>query len=57
MGLIAAEIRKLRTVRTTWIITLIGVVLAGFTAGFFLFETTMTGPFEGADAQIANAIE
>lgn len=57
MGLIAAEIRKLRTVRTTWIITLVGVVLAGFTAGFFLFESTMTGPFEGTDAQIANAVE
>ena len=57
MGLIAAEMRKLETVRTTWVITLIGVVLSGLTAALFLFESTMTGPFEGTDAQIANAIE
>ncbi|MFP4636086.1 MAG: ABC transporter permease [Nitriliruptoraceae bacterium] len=57
MGLLAAELRKLTTVRTTWVITLLGAVFAAFGAGFFLFETELSGPFTGADGQIAAAIE
>lgn len=57
MGLLAAELRKLTTVRTTWVITLLGVAFAAFGAGFFLFETELSGPFTGTDGQIAAAIE
>ena len=57
MGLLIAELRKLTTVRTTWVITVLGVAFAAVGAGFFLFETEFTGPFTGTDAQIAAAVD
>ena len=56
-GLLAAEVRKLSTARTTWILTAIGAVFAGVGAGFFLFEEEFSGPFTGSDPQVAAAID
>ncbi len=56
-GLLAAEVRKLSTARTTWILTAIGAAFAGFGAGFFLFEEAFSGPFTGSDPQVAAAID
>ena len=57
MGLLTAELRKLTSVRTTVVITLVGMVLVGFGAGFFLFESELSGEFTGTDAQVAAAID
>ena len=56
-GLVAAEIRKLTSVRTTWIITAIGLLLVAIGAGFFVFEDEFSGPFDGTDGQIAATID
>jgi ABC-2 type transport system permease protein len=56
-GLLAAELRKLTSVRTTWTITGVGLVLVAAGAGFFLFEEEFSGPFEGTDGQLAAAID
>lgn len=57
MGLLVAEIRKLTTVRTTWIITAVGVLLVVLGSSFMLFETEFSGEFTGTDAQIAAAVD
>lgn len=57
MGLLAAELRKLWSVRTTWAVTLVGWGLVTLSAGVFLFSDQFTGRFDGADAQVAAAIE
>jgi ABC-2 type transport system permease protein len=56
-GILAAELRKLTSVRTSWVITGIGLVLVAFGAGFFIFEEQFSGPFDGTDAQFAAAID
>lgn len=56
-GLIAAEVRKLRTVRTTWVITLIGLALVILSAAVYVFVDDFTGVFEGTDAQIAASVD
>jgi ABC-2 type transport system permease protein len=56
-GILAAELRKLTSVRTTWIITGVGLALVAAGAGFFLFEEEFSGPFEGTDGQLAAAID
>lgn len=56
MNLVAAEIRKLTTVRTTWVLTLVGVLLVGVSVGFLVFEQEFTGVFSGTDAEVGSAI-
>lgn len=56
-GLIAAEVRKLRSVRTTYVLTAVGLLLVAVSVGFFLFEETLSGPFVGTDAQVGAAID
>jgi ABC-2 type transport system permease protein len=56
-GILAAELRKLTSVRTTWIITGVGLVLVAFGAGFFIFEEQFSGPFLGTDPELAVAID
>jgi len=56
-GILAAELRKLTSVRTTWIITGVGLVLVAFGAGFFIFEEQFSGPFLGTDPELAAAID
>ncbi|MEX2549282.1 MAG: hypothetical protein WD638_03565 [Nitriliruptoraceae bacterium] len=57
MSLIAAETRKLTTVWTTAIITLVGLALVTLASAFFVFEDEMSGEFTGTDGQITAVIE
>ena len=57
MPLIVAEVRKLTTVWTTAILTLVGIALAGVGGAFFVFESEFSGEFLGQDAQIAAVID
>ena len=57
MSLIVAEARKLTTVWTTAILTLVGVAVAGVGGAFFVFESEFSGEFLGQDAQIAAIID
>jgi ABC-2 type transport system permease protein len=52
-----AELRKLRTVRTTWILTLFGWGLVVLSTGTVLFSTLVGDPFTGTDQQIASAVD
>lgn len=56
-GLVAAEARKLWTVRTTWILTLVGAALITLTAAVNLFATDLAGPFEGTAEQVATVVD
>jgi ABC-type transport system involved in multi-copper enzyme maturation permease subunit len=56
-GLVAAEIRRYTSTRTTWIVTGVGLVLVAFSAGLYVLESTFSGPFLGGDAQVAAAID
>lgn len=53
---ITAEIRKLRTVRTTWVLTLMGWALVGLGSSVTLFSKEFGGPFTGTDGEIASVI-
>ena len=57
MSLLAAEVRKLRTVRTTWILTAVGLVLVALTTGALVFSDLIVGPFTGSSAHVAAAID
>ncbi len=57
MSLAIAETRKLTTVWTTTIITLVGLLLVLFGAAFFVFESEFSGEFLGTDSQVAAAID
>jgi ABC-2 type transport system permease protein len=56
-GLIAAEIRKLRTVRTTWVLTLIGLALVVLSSSVFVFAEELSGPFGGTDAEVGATVD
>lgn len=56
MGLLTAEIRKLTTVRTTWVLTAVGALLVAITAGVFTFVSDVSPPFDGSQSQVANAV-
>jgi ABC-2 type transport system permease protein len=56
MALFAAEIRKLTSVRTTWVLTAAGLVFVAFSVGVFVFEDQFTGVFDGSDEAIGSAI-
>lgn len=55
-GLLAAEARKLWTVRTVWVLTGFGVLLVGLGIGTVLFAGMMGG-FSGTDAQLAAVVD
>ena len=55
MGLVGSELLKLTSVKTTWILTLAGLALVAVGAGFFVFESEMSGAFTGTDGQVAAA--
>lgn len=57
MSLVVAEVRKLTSVWTTVILTLVGIALAGVGGAFFVFESEVSGEFLGQDAQIAAIID
>jgi hypothetical protein len=57
MGLFNAELRKLRTVWTTWILTFVGWVFVAFSAGFYTLESEISGAFTGTVDQVAAAID
>jgi ABC-2 type transport system permease protein len=52
-GLIGAEIRKLWSIRTTWVLTAFGLVLVGLQTAFLLFESELTGRFTGTEGEVA----
>jgi ABC-2 type transport system permease protein len=57
MRLLGAELRKWWTVRTTWVLSLIGWGLVGLTTGASLFSEQLSGAaFTGADEQVADAV-
>jgi ABC-2 type transport system permease protein len=56
-ALLAAEVRKLWTVRTTWILTVFGLGLVGLTTGTLVFSELVVGPFTGAEEQVAAAVD
>lgn len=52
-ALIAAELRKLLTVRTTWVLSLVGLILVGLGSAVLLFVEELSGPFRGTDPEVA----
>lgn len=56
-AVIAAELRKLATVRTTWVLTGIGLALVALSSGLFVLAEEFTGPFGGSDAEVAVAVD
>lgn len=56
-GLVAGEVRKLLTVRTTWVLTVLGWALVALSTSVFVFGEQFTGPFSGTDDQVAAAIQ
>lgn len=57
-GIVVAEIRKLMTVVTTWVMTGIGLFLTLVTAALFTFMAEFTGSeFRGDDPDVAVAID
>ncbi len=57
MNAFRSEIRKLWTVRTTWLLTLFGWGLVVLFTVMALFTTLVGDPFAGTDVQIAAAVE
>jgi ABC-2 type transport system permease protein len=57
MNAFRSELRKLWTVRTTWVITAFGWGLVALVTGMALFSTLVGEPFAGTDADIAAAVE
>jgi ABC-2 type transport system permease protein len=57
MSLLVAEVRKLRTVRTTWVLTAIGLGLVALSTGTLVFSQLMVGPFTGSSEQVAAAVD
>jgi hypothetical protein len=55
MGAVAAEIRKLTSVRATWILTLLGWAFVGLGVATTLFGG-FGGPFTGDAGQVADAV-
>lgn len=56
MSPLAAELRKLWTVRTTWILTFLGWALVALSSAAWLFNDRVGGAFTGSDRQVADAI-
>lgn len=56
-ALVAAEARKLTTVRTTWVLTLVGMALVGLGAAVFVFAEGLMGRFTGTDPEMGAVID
>ncbi len=56
-GLIMSEIRKARTVRTTWVLTILGWLLVALSSSVYVFAEEFSGPFAGTDAEVAAAVD
>lgn len=56
MRLLAAELRKWWTVRTTWVLTLLGWALVALTTAAGLFSELAGTPFTGSDPEVAQAV-
>jgi ABC-2 type transport system permease protein len=57
MGLVVAEIRKYTTVRTTWILTLVGWALVALSGGLLVLTSQVGGPFGGTAREVADVID
>lgn len=57
MSLVAAEIAKLRTTRTTWVLTGIGWALVALATSVVLFVDDFNGAFTGTDAEVATTVD
>lgn len=57
MNALRGELRKLWTVRTTWVITALGWGMVALFTATELFTTLLSEPFAGTDAEIAAAVE
>jgi ABC-2 type transport system permease protein len=57
MNALRAEIRKLWTVRTTWVITALGWGLVILVTSTALFSTLISDGFTGTDPEVAAAVE
>ena len=57
MSAYRSELRKLWTVRTAWVLTLIGWALVLLTTATTLFSTMISEPFGGTDPEVATAID
>lgn len=58
MAEFAAELRKLWTVRTTWVLSAVGWALVAVSTAMALFnEQFRGGPFTGSDAQVRAALD
>lgn len=55
--LLRAEVRKLRSVRTTWAMTALGFLLVIVSTSVYLFVEEVGGTFTGADEEVAAAID
>lgn len=56
-ALVAAEVRKLHTVRTTWVLTAVGMALTALAAAVFVFVEQFTGPFTGTDREVGATVD
>lgn len=56
-ALVAAEVRKLTSVRTTWVLTLVGMALVALSAGVFVFAEGLMGAFTGTDAEMGAVMD
>ncbi|MFP4149234.1 MAG: hypothetical protein ACLFV0_07075 [Nitriliruptoraceae bacterium] len=56
MRLLRAEVRKLTTVWTTAVLTVVGLLLVTVGAAFLVFESEFSGEFLGTDTQIADLL-
>ena len=57
MRLFTAEIVKIVKSRTTWVLTVLGVLLVGIGSVFFITDDTFTGAYTGTDAQLASLMD
>jgi ABC-2 type transport system permease protein len=57
MNALRGELRKLWTVRTTWIITVFGWCLVALVTAMALFTTLVSERFAGTDVEVAAAVE
>lgn len=57
MGPIAAELRKLTTVPTTWVLSAVGWGLVTLVAATFVFVDDVSGAFTGSEAQLADTVD
>jgi ABC-2 type transport system permease protein len=57
MGLVVAELRKYTTVRTTWVLTLVGWGLVALSGGLLVLTSQVGGPFGGTAREVADVVD